>query len=127
MTSSDKPYDDLHHRSYFFQELSQIEAREFTLTMIGDRSFPINPLATCVFYAEGNMASIAETVHINISRTPGIIGNVFVGAYCSPEEIPDIDPQSVNHELTLLFFKLALRSESNIRRECIYAFRSHLD
>jgi hypothetical protein len=115
MTSSDKPWDDLHHRSYFLPDLCRIEAGEFTLTMTGDRSCPINPLATCVVYAEGNMASIAETVPINLFRTPGVVDNVFVGAYCFPKEIPSIDPQSVDHELTLLFFKLALRSERNIQ------------
>jgi hypothetical protein len=82
--------------------------------MTGDRSCPINPLDTRVFYAEGNMASIAETVPINLSKTPGIVDNLFFGAYCSPEEILGIDPQSVDHELTLLFFKLALRSERKI-------------
>jgi hypothetical protein len=115
MTSPDKPWDDLHHISYFLPELSRIEAGEFTLTMTGDRSCPINPLATRDVYAEVNMESIVETVPINLSRTPSVIDNVFFGAYCSPEEIPDIDPQSVDHELTLFFFKLALRSESNIR------------
>ena len=81
-----------------------------------------NPLATHKIYAEGNMETIAETIPINISRTPGVIDNVFVGAYNSPEEMPGIDPQSVDHELTLLFFKLSLRSERNIRGDCIYAF-----
>jgi hypothetical protein len=97
------------------------------VTMTGDRSCHTNPLATHKIYAEGNMATIAETIPINISRTPGVIDNVFVGAYSSPEAMPGIDPQRVYHELTLLFFKLSLRSESNIRRDCIYAFRSHLD
>jgi hypothetical protein len=97
------------------------------MTMTGDRSCHTNPLATHKIYAEGNMATIAETIPINISRTPGVIDNVFVGAYSSPEEMPGIDPQRVYHELTLLFFKLALRSESNIRRDCIYAFRSRPD
>jgi hypothetical protein len=91
------------------------EAGEFTVTMMRDRSCPINPLATRVVYAKGNMESITETIPINLSRTPGVVDNVFVGAYCSLEEIPGINPQRVNHELTLLFFKLALRSESNIR------------
>ena len=114
MTSLDKPWEDLHHRSYFLPALSKIEAREFTLTMTRDRSCPINPLATHSVYAKGNMASIAEMVPINLSRTPIIIDNVFVRAYCSPEEMTGIDPQSVDHELTLFFSKLALRSESNI-------------
>jgi hypothetical protein len=127
MTSPDKPWDDLHHRSYFLPELSRIEAKEFTLTMTGDRSCPINPLATHEIYVEGNMETIFEMIRINISRTPGVIDNVFVGAYCSPEEMSGIDPQRVDHELTLLFFKLTLRSESNVRRDCIYAFRYRSD
>jgi hypothetical protein len=105
MTSLDKPWDDLHHKYFFLPELSKIEVGEFTLTMTGDRFCPINPLAMHEVYAEGNMATIAETIPINISRTPGVVDNVFVGAYCSPEEIPSIDPQSVDHELTLLIFK----------------------
>jgi hypothetical protein len=92
--------------------------------MTGDRSFPIRPLATHEVYAKGNMETITKTISINISRTPSIVHNFFLGAYYSPEEIPDIDPQSVDHEINLLFFKLALRSESNIRKDCIYAFRS---
>jgi hypothetical protein len=52
MNSPEKPWDNLHHRSYFLLELSRIEAREFTLTMTGDRSCPINPLATHEVYAE---------------------------------------------------------------------------
>jgi hypothetical protein len=82
------------------------------------------------------MATIAETIPINISRNHGIVENVFVRAACSPEEIqiytdlfkefhdvfawsyeaiPDIDPQSVDHGLPLLFFKLALRPKRNIQ------------
>jgi hypothetical protein len=89
------------------------------VTLIGDRSCHTNPLATHKIYAEGNMETINETIPINISRTPGVIDNAFVGAYCSREEMLGIDPQRVYNELTLLFFKLTLRSESNIRRDCI--------
>jgi hypothetical protein len=38
-------------------------------------------------YAEGNMVNISPTVAIDISRTPGKIENVYIGADCSPEEI----------------------------------------
>jgi hypothetical protein len=114
MTSPDKTWEDLHHRSYFLPNLSRIKAGEFTVTMTRDRSCHTNPLATHKIYVEGNMATIAEMIPINISRTPGVIDNVFVEAYNSPEEMQGIDPQRVYHELTLLFFKLALRSESNI-------------
>ena len=87
MTSLDKPWDDLHHISYFLPELSRIEAGEFTLTMTRDRSCPINPLATHVVYAEGNMENITKTRPINISKTPGVMENIFVKADCSPKEI----------------------------------------
>jgi hypothetical protein len=33
------------------------------------------------------MATIAKTIPIDISITPGVVENVFVGADCSPEEI----------------------------------------
>jgi hypothetical protein len=120
MTSPDKPWDDLHHRSYFLLELSRIEAKELTLTMTGDRSCPINPLATHEVYVEGNMGTITETIPINISKTPGVVDNFFVGVDCSPreiqiytdlfkefydifawsyEEMPSIDPKIVEHEI----------------------------
>jgi hypothetical protein len=148
MTGPDKPWEDLHHRSYFLPELHRIEAREFTITMTGDQPCPINLLATQDIYAEGNMVTIAATIPINISRNPDVVENVFVGADGSPEEIqiymdlfkefrdvfawsyeaiPTIDPQSVDHGLPLLFFNLALRPKRNIRRDCIYAFRSRPD
>jgi hypothetical protein len=89
--------------------------------MTGYQSCPINLLATQDIYDEGNMATITETIPINISRTPGVMENVFVGADCSPEEIqiytdlfkefrdifawsyeemPGIDPKIVEHEIT---------------------------
>jgi hypothetical protein len=87
LTSSDRPWDDLHHRSYFLLELRKIKVGEFMLTMTGDRSCHVNPLAMHTIYVEGNMETIAEMIPIDISRTPGIVENVFVGADCSPEEI----------------------------------------
>jgi hypothetical protein len=87
MTSLEKPWDNIHHRSYFLPELSRIEVGEFTLTMTRDRSCPINPLDTHEVYAEGNMETIVETIPINISRAPGIVENVFVGPDYSLEEI----------------------------------------
>jgi hypothetical protein len=127
MTSPDKPWDDLHHRSYFLPKLQRFEVGEFTLTMTRDKSCPINPLATHVVYAEGNMATIAETIPIDISRTLGVVENVFVRADCSPKTMPGINPGSVEHEQYLLSFKLPLKSERNIRRDCIYVFRYRLD
>jgi hypothetical protein len=88
--------------------------------MNGDKYFPINPLETHTVYVEGNMATIAETIPIDISKTPSIMENIFVGADCSPEEIqiytdlfkefcdvfswsyeemPGIDPRIVENEI----------------------------
>jgi hypothetical protein len=89
--------------------------------MTGDRSCPINPLATHEVYAKGNMETIVETIPINISRTPGFMENVFVRVDYSPrkiqiytdlfkefydvfswsyKKIPGIDPKIVEHEIT---------------------------
>jgi hypothetical protein len=91
------------------------------LTMIGDRSCPINPLTMHAVYAEGNMETITETIPIDISRTTCVMDNFFFGVDCSPEEIqiytylfkefrdvfswsyeemPGIDPRIVEHEIT---------------------------
>jgi hypothetical protein len=87
LSSPDKPWDDLHHRSYFLLELGRIEAGEFVFTMTRDRSCPINPLSMHTVYVEGNMETIAKTIPIDISKTLGVMENVFIGADCSPEEI----------------------------------------
>jgi hypothetical protein len=87
LTGPDKPWDDLHQRSYFLPELGRIEVGEFVLTMTGDRSCPINPLAMYAIYVEGNMETITKMIPINISRNPGVVENVFIRADCSPEEI----------------------------------------
>jgi hypothetical protein len=69
MTSLDRPWDDLHQRSYFLPELRIIETGEFTLTMTGDRACPIYPLAMHTVYAEGNMETIARTIPIDIYKS----------------------------------------------------------
>jgi hypothetical protein len=87
LTGPDRPWDDLHHGSYFLPKLRRIEAGEFVLTMTRDRSCPINPLTMHAIYTEGNMVSITETIPIDISKTPDVVENVFIGADYSPEEI----------------------------------------
>jgi hypothetical protein len=120
MTSLDRSWDDLHHRSYFIPELRITEVGEFTLTMTGDRACPIYPLTTHIVYAEGNMETIFKMIPIDISRIPGVVENIFVGVDCSPEEsqiytylfkelhsvfawfykeMPGIDPRIFEHEI----------------------------
>jgi hypothetical protein len=55
--------------------------------MNGDGFCPINPLAMHEVYSVGNKVTIAEIIPINISRTLGVVENVFVGVDCSPGEI----------------------------------------
>ena len=70
--------------------------------------------------ADGNMANISSMIPINISRDPGKIENVYIGAECSHveileytelfkefcdifacsyDEMPGIDPCIVEHEI----------------------------
>jgi hypothetical protein len=55
--------------------------------MTRHKACPINPLAMHVVYDEGNMETIAEMIPIDISRTPGVMENIFVGVDFSLEEI----------------------------------------
>jgi hypothetical protein len=87
LTSLDRPWDDLHHRSYFLPELRRIEAGEFVLNMTGDRSCPINPMAMHTIYTEGSMESIAKMIPIDIYRNPSTVENVFVKVDYSPKDI----------------------------------------
>jgi len=87
MTSLDRPWGDLHHRSYFLPELRIIEAGEFTMTMTWDKACPINTLAMHAIYIEGNMETITTKIPIDISKTHGVVENIFVGENCSPKEI----------------------------------------
>jgi hypothetical protein len=70
MIRTDRPWDDLHHRYYFLPELRRVEVRDFTTTMNGYSTCPVNPLAMHGVCVDGNMASIAATIPIDISRTP---------------------------------------------------------
>jgi hypothetical protein len=121
MNGPDRPSDDLHHRSYFFLDIRRIEAGQFILTINGYIPCPINPLAMHKAYTEGNMESIVATIPIDISKTLGIVENVFVKVDFSPkdiqiyidlfkqfsdvfswsyEEMTSIDPRIFEHKIT---------------------------
>jgi hypothetical protein len=120
MNGSERPWDDMHHRSYFLPSLERIEQDEFRSTLSEIVGHAVVPLDTHDIYAKGNMAIISSTVMIDISRTTGKIENVNIGADCSPEEIliyteifkefrdvfacsykemPGIDPCIFNHDI----------------------------
>jgi hypothetical protein len=87
MNGSEKPWDDMHHRSYFLLDLARIEQYDFRSTISEIFGHIVVPLDTHNIYAEGNMASTSPTIMIDISRTPGKIENVHISAECSLEEI----------------------------------------
>jgi hypothetical protein len=80
LNGPNRPWDDLHDRCYFLLDLRRIEAGEYFLTFNGDNSCPINPLAMLIVYAKGNMERISTMIPIDISKTPGVLENVFFGA-----------------------------------------------
>lgn len=67
-----RPWEDLHHRSYFVPPLREVESR-FSNLLTSDVCIVSNPLAPAHIRVEGNMLVISKTVPINISKNPNII------------------------------------------------------
>jgi hypothetical protein len=120
MNGPDRPWDDMHHRSYFLLELVRIKQDDFRSTLSEMVGHIVVPLDMHDIYVEGNMVSISPTIMIDISRIPDKVENVYIDVDCSPEEIhiyidlfkefhdvfawsyeemPGIDPHIVKHEI----------------------------
>jgi hypothetical protein len=82
MNGFEKPWDDMHHRSYFLPELERIKQYDFQSTLSEIVDHTVVPLDTHDIYDEGNMESIYPTIRVDISHTPGKIENVNIGADC---------------------------------------------
>ena len=67
MYGPDRPWDNMHHRSYFLPELVRIEEDEFIYTLSEMVSCVVVPLCMHGIYAEGNMENISPTITIDIS------------------------------------------------------------
>ena len=67
--------------------IERIKCDDFRMTLSENVGSPMVPIGTHGIYAEGNMANLSPTIPINISRTPGKIENVYIGAYCSLNEV----------------------------------------
>jgi hypothetical protein len=67
MSGPDRPWDDLHHRSYFLPELERIEQDEFRSTLSEMVGHVVVPLDTHGIYVEGNMENISPIIMIDIS------------------------------------------------------------
>jgi hypothetical protein len=87
MNGSNKPWDDMHHCSYFLRELARIEEDDFRSTLSEIVGHIVVPLDMHDIYDEENMESISPTITIDMSRIPGKIENVYIGVDCSLEEI----------------------------------------
>jgi hypothetical protein len=87
MYGPDRPWDDMHHHSYFLPELVKIEHDEFISNLSEMVGHDVVPLDMHGIYVKGNMANISPTVTIDISRIPRKLENIYISANCSPEEI----------------------------------------
>jgi len=76
MYGSDRPWEDMHHCSYFLPELVSIKHDDFRSTLSEMVGHAVVPLDTHGIYAEGNMVNISPIVMIDISRIPGKIENI---------------------------------------------------
>jgi hypothetical protein len=73
MNGSNRPWDDMHHHSYFLLEFVRIEQEDFRFTLSEIVGHAIIPLNMHKIYAEGNMAIIYPIIMIDISRIPSKI------------------------------------------------------
>ena len=122
MTETERPWEDLHHRSYSSLDLNNMHVVEKDLHNSIGYDWFCSPVTTHDVFAEGNMLNISKTIPINISKTPGKIENVLIGADCSLDEIElytalfkefrdvfawsykemlGIDPRIVKHEIKM--------------------------
>jgi hypothetical protein len=76
--------------------------------MIGDVDHPLNPLETHDIYVEGNMENISETIPINISKTPDVVENVFIGATVLQKRFVHIRP----------FLRSSMMCSPGLMRKC---------
>jgi len=120
MSLEELPWLDHHHHSSFFP------AHQDMLTCLERFApcLPSQPLQTPIqlyqVSSEGNMGNITQTQPIDISAKLGIVEHIHIGVTCTPEEIhlytdlfcefhdvfawsyeemPDIDPSIVVHEI----------------------------
>jgi hypothetical protein len=87
MNGSDRPWDDMYHRSYFLLEIYRIKKDDFISTLSKIVGQAIVQLYMNDIYDEENMESISPIITIDIYFIPGKVENVYIGADCFLEEI----------------------------------------
>jgi hypothetical protein len=122
MSMEDTLWDDGHHRSILFLEQHTLESYQRISTPSTVVVIASVPDSTHDVLYEGNLSNISPTIPLDISIKPGVIENVHIGSSCSTEEVvtykslfqefrdifmwsyeemPDIDPDIVVHEIKM--------------------------
>jgi hypothetical protein len=120
ISMEDTPWDDGHHCSILFLEQHTIESYQQISTPSTVVVISFVPQSSHDMIYEGNLSNISPIVPLDISIKPGIVKNVHIGASCSVDEVvtyrdifqelcdvfswsyedmPDIDPDIVVHEI----------------------------
>ena len=87
MSRLKQPWGELHHRSYFIPKLDCVECDDYRAIFSEKFDRPVVPSDSPSKYTKGNLDNLSPTIPINISRVPGKIQNVYIGAYLSPNEV----------------------------------------
>jgi hypothetical protein len=95
LTTSDYPWDLLHHRALFISQESFMPPNQHPIYAVKTKIFlPSghidwlnNPIPAPDAFEEGNMANISPTIKINISIKYGILEEITIGVACSPKEL----------------------------------------
>ena len=87
MNISERPWEDMHHRSSFLSNPYSLEVKPEIFYLDDDMERYQCPVQTHNMLSEGNLTNISKTIPINISIKPDIIKNINIGSNFSPKEI----------------------------------------
>jgi hypothetical protein len=82
MSLEETPWDDSHHCSSLFLEPEMIKTHHETPVLLDIFTNSHHDVLS-----EGNFGNISTTIHIDILVKLGIMENIHIGAFCSPDEI----------------------------------------
>ena len=118
MMLSERPWEENHHRSFILPPLNE-EVSPLTSEAI-DHGQTHSPSTSYGISTKGNLSNISKTITIDVSVKLGDMETIMIGAKCTPveitlyralftefydiftwsyEEIPDIDPWIIVHEI----------------------------
>ena len=81
----------MHHSSYLIPDEPSSSSDQYFFEekyfIRGSVDWFKNPIPTLDAFEKGNMDKISSTIEVNISTTPGVVEDITLGAYFSPEEV----------------------------------------